>query len=536
MGRRTNPTPMCPAGHVGTVCAWGRNAGRHGGTQRWRCTPADGSDPHTWSTPLPASGDPVALIKTAIPAPPCPLHQTGGPDDGNYQVKVFTVYRTRAGSRQRYKCHNTTTGQMHTFSTPLPRQAVEDDTCCPDCGVPTPYNSGSEATARRSVYPIWLVIKALGWLAEGHSYSAVGVRVLRNLGQPTGRRRKVANASNVTGPKRDLRAHWHVAADLLEVFGPTASQMASSVIAADIDAYRAANLPVVYIADDLNVYRKFARSRRHATSVVRWNALVLTRKHWHTGDTGGTYSNRLVNLRALPTLDTAAWSIVLSEVAQPDFLVADGSSSIAAAAAAVWGSAVELVPCVYHLGVNLSRKLAGAGGNLPVKLTDHLSLLNRANLSKVSHPADLDESFLDWFFTEMAALTDAAGLPRSTFYEAEKTYRPQLERVAQIAQTYGPVVPLSNTAAERVINTLVKPLTGARGPLFTNLARTNLLCELVVAGHNGVLDDEHTLGHAIQDLNRANFGWANPNRDLTEPAGTFGLQDPGVIPILAGPR
>jgi hypothetical protein len=102
------------------------------------------------------------------------------------------MYKTAAGERQRYRCvSRTDDSDVHTFSAPLPRAAVEDDTCCPDCEVLTPRHAGEEAASRRLNVPTPVVVSVLRDLADGHAYTAVSKRALEQMKRPTGRVRTV---------------------------------------------------------------------------------------------------------------------------------------------------------------------------------------------------------------------------------------------------------------------------------------------------------------------------------------------------------
>jgi hypothetical protein len=68
------------------------------------------------------------------------------PEHSMWRIDTNGTYDTLAGPRQRYRCSNPDdSAQRHTFSAPLPRALVADDTCCEDCQVPTPRHAGTEA-------------------------------------------------------------------------------------------------------------------------------------------------------------------------------------------------------------------------------------------------------------------------------------------------------------------------------------------------------------------------------------------------------
>ena len=130
------------------------------------------------------------------------------------------------------------------------------------------------------------------------------------------------------------------------------------------------------------------------------------------------------------------------------------------------------------------------------------------------------------WFAELATIADAAGLPADLVAAQRARYEPLLKRTAAVAVLHNdPEVQVSNSAVEADIRLWVKRITSKRGAMFTNLARTNLLGDLVVAASNGALHDQQTLVRAIRHASRATSGWAPPPRAMTEPLGVLGLRD-----------
>jgi hypothetical protein len=95
-----------------------------------------------------------------------------------------------------------------------------------------------------------------------------------------------------------------------------------------------------------------------------------------------------------------------------------------------------------------------------------------------------------------------------------------------VAQQHNdPEVQVSNAAVEAQIRLWVKQLTTRRGAMFSNLVRTNLLGDLIVAAANGALLDQHGVARTLREASKRTRGWAPPPRALTEPAGVLGLRD-----------
>lgn len=517
MANRRIAAPSCPLNHLNTrIRSYGvRHTGK-GLVRRWRCEPRDGAgDPHVFTVVVEPTTEVRVVLDDVIAPPSCPLGHEG--------TKVIRrgSYKTAAGLRQRYLCESPD-GTFHRFTAVLPRAQVAVDVHCDDCGLPTPSNSGSEATARRNTFPMRVVFQTLRDLSEGRSYAAASLWALEASGKPRGRSRKAAASSGEDSPDRDAKAHWHVAVDIMEEFAPFITERAIAGIAEEESGFRERGLPIIYTADQSDVFRNYIRSKHLKTSAQVWSSLVLTRVRWEAGPRGR--SNRLLRVRALPSGTQAAWELVLSEVDAPDFLICDGATAISNAAAVVWGGKTVIVPCLYHAMRNIERAITPRKQKLPEKVSDHLFSLSSDFL------AEQGPSSIPGWFDELEQVMAAEELPLQALWKIRPTYESLLQRTATVAVEHQkPFVPLSNAGAEALIQSHVSKLTDRRGPMFTNLPRTNLLGDLMVAGTNGYLNDEHALAVAIRASNRDAGGWAPPPRALNEPLGAKSLRNPRVI-------
>jgi len=533
---KTVSSPSCPEGHARSqVHSRGTKKLKSGTTRLWRCryVEEDGDTyQHFFRTREDAEETTRELLDRAVLMPTC-----GRDEHEGWRIDTNGTYDTAAGLRQRYRCSNPDNpSERHTFTTPLPRSAVEDDTCCDDCQVPTPRHAGSEASTRRLNYPASVVFSVLHDLSEGRAYTHASMRALERMKRPTGRSRTVngktveqLNDAGMVSPDRELKAHWHIAADILERFGPLITEPAFDAIRAEEAEYRAAGLPVVYVADEVPVKRDYARSFVYSQSPVVWNALVVSRMRWEQDASGNLVgrSSKLVRVRALPTLTKEAWSLVLSELDAPDFIVADGAAAIEGAASVAWGRKTVFVPCVWHATDNIRKRLTPPKGRLADKVRDHLFTLTRDTMAATGAKA-----VKEWF-DELELLVEAAEMPMEPAAAVRKQYEPLLNRSARVAAAHAnPKVPISNASVENQIASWVEKLTNRRGPMFANLARTNLLGDLIVAGANGALLNQHEVVQTLRDASRDNDGWAPPPRALVEPAGTYALRDAASITEL----
>lgn len=529
---KTVPSPSCPDGHSRSqVHSRGTKELKSGTTRLWRCRyEEDGYIyQHFFRTRETATESTRDILDRAVAMPTC-----GREEHDGWRIDTNGTYDTAAGPRQRYRCSNPEgPTERHTFTAPLPRSAVEDDTCCDDCQVPTPRHAGAEASTRRLNYPASVVYSVLHDLSEGRAYTHASIRALERMKRPTGRSRKVGgkevaalNAAGMVSPDREQKAHWHIAADILERFGPLITEPSFDAIRAEEAKYRKDGLPVVYVADEVPVKRDYARSFAYSDSPVVWNALVISRMKWEKDGSGNLVgrSSKLVRVRALPTVTKEAWSLVLSELDAPDFLIADGAAAIEGAAKAVWKSKTAFVPCVWHASENIRKRLTPTKGRLPEKVRDHLFTLTRDAMA-----ASGTKAVKDWF-DDLELLVDASEMPMEPVAALRKQYEPLLRRSAAVAAKHAnPKVPISNASVENQIASWVDKLTNRRGPMFANLARTNLLGDLIVAGANGALLNQHEVVQTLRDASRENDGWSPPPRALVEPAGTYALRDAASI-------
>jgi hypothetical protein len=559
VGKRTVPAPSCPDGHVDvTVHAYGKRMSERGESRRYRCSPRSGSTTprHFFEVLTDPATNTTAALDAVKPPPQCPFHEHH--DTERFTVERFGPYETQQRKVQRYRCVDKQTvvkaaelvkprdggapylrparHASHTFSSALPRSLVLVETECRACEVPTPPNAGTESTTRYHAYPPEVVFTTLKELADGVSYAEASKRAMRAIGREVGETREKRKPnpgaakpkrSPVKGAARDSKAHWHVAADMLERFASLIIERSNAAVAQEIAWARAEGLPLVYQADEKDVRRGYARSSRSASNNA-WAALVVSRVHWENKHAVSS-SNRLHAFRCLPTRRTDAWELVLSELERPDFLVADGSSPIRNAAANVWGAKVQFVPCLWHAKLNMLEAVLPAGLEVePDKLTDHFATLSRSYLTE--HGPD---GIRPWF-EDLERIAVACDLPLDAVWGLDTNYGPLLRECAKVAaRTKGPVVPISNSGVENTMRSNIDPLVKRRGPMFTNLARTNLLADLIVARSNGALLDSIGVTADIRDANRQLGGWSPPPRILTERIGVLGLRDPDVIKILA---
>ena len=190
MAFKTEPSLSCPEGHARSqVHGQGTKKLKSGTTRQWRCryVDEDGDTYQHFFSTREENETTRELLDRAIAMPTC-----GRDAHEGWRVDTNGTYDTAAGPRQRYRCSNPDDiAERHTFTAPLPRSAVEDDTCCDDCLRADPRHAGSEASTRRLNYPASVVYSVLHDLSEGRAYTRASMRALERMKRPAGRSRSV---------------------------------------------------------------------------------------------------------------------------------------------------------------------------------------------------------------------------------------------------------------------------------------------------------------------------------------------------------
>ena len=491
------PPPACPdhpGGRVVRNGTYGKTTGKP--RQRYRCTPADGSKPHTFTPPLPREH----------------VHE------GREQCDVCDEHRGVHHGE-------TSVARTHSWNTRTVARALE-------------MLATGESYAATSKWAL---------RTSGTEQRRARV-VLDEDGNPT----LAADAAS------EARRSWHIAADWCEAFGPVVyadvdARLRQSALAerarldALLDAGEPLDLPQVVVLDEVPVYGRTLERRKRSRRDDGFWLLVLAELHWRTPEHDDPFTLppaprialRLV--RAMAKANTPAWRLVFDELGyHPDFIVADAATSIASAIREHYDpDRTRFIPSLWHLTraveADLLRisKATVPGDDGPVLITplaEHLRRLGR-------HSGVLaDASSWSAWWDQLLDLLRAHRLPVEKFLGHRKRYEPTMADALAAAAT-APQVPLSTGGLETLIDTQVKRLLTPRRTAFGNLERTNTLFDLVVARQHGAFDNLGQTAALIRDDTLAHDGYTVALRSIADPrppGGTYSsLRDVTLLNEIA---
>lgn len=519
-----------------------------------------------------ADADDGAVVSSVVLAPPCPKHAQ------ECRVIRFGVYG-KTVKRQRYRCFPSDGSPAHAFALDLPRAHVNTaEVKCPSCAEFVSVHKGGEASSRRSKWSMRAVVEALVELSQGTSYSKASQNVWEKTEaaeahahtheEPAEEQAaQTATVSESWSSERGRNA-WHVAADIVEQYGPVLYAHAMTRVHEREQAQRVENdkliaagqpvtCPVTFVLDEVPVYlrQKGGKSRQ------AWNVHAVAEVLWRPGKTPMDVpqrESRLRLVRALPgSATTESWLLVLDELGVvPDVVVSDFGQAMGFAVADRFTSHGTLViPSLYHFKQAMRLMLVDSPGYFEVKhgkpvalpdLAKHVKRITRDDLVTIGV-----QGWSDWWdeFELLAVTAHASTAPivnRRAVYENPVA-------AAIPALTSQPYLPASNAGIEVKNRNLLKPLLRGRQQRYRNIARTNALFDLLVCQENRVFLDTDLVTRLIREDNLAHGGWSTPLRsfnDIQPPPMTTGededdakrvrryssLLDTGLVPALLEAR
>ena len=474
--RGWSPPPGCPD-HPGSRVVrngtYGKTTGKR--RQRYRCTPTDGSDAHTFTPPLPRE------------------HVHGGHEQCDHCDEHRGVHHGE-----------TSVARTHSWNTRTVARALE-------------MLAAGESYAATSRWAL---------RTSGSDHRRVRV-VLDDDG----------NSVLAPDAASEARRSWHIAADWCEAFGPVVYADVDARLRAHalkererLDELLAAGTPLehpqVILLDEVPVYGRTLERRRRSRRDDGFWLLVLAELRWPatSGDPfafgGGSPRIALRHVRAMPKSNTPAWRLVFDELGyQPDFIVADAATSIASAIREHCDpERTRFIPSLWHLTRAVEadllriRKATVLGDDGPVlisPLAEHLRRLGR-------HSGVLaDATSWSAWWDELLELLRTHRLPVEKFLGHRKRYEPAMATALTAASASQ--VPLSTGGLETLIDTQVKRLLTPRRTAFGNLERTNILFDLVVARQHGEFDNLGATAALIRDDTLAHDGYTVPLRSIADP-------------------
>lgn len=579
--RRTVEAALCfehPRSHVVAV---GTRQTASGLRRDYRCTPAVG-EPHKFSVAVVA--DARAAAARWSPPPPCAAH----PDS---KVIRFGTYGSKTSKpRQRYQCTPADGTKPHTFTPPLPRDHVhEGEEHCAHCEELRGVHRGEPAVARRHTWSARIVVRGLEMLARGDSYADVGRWARRVTGTTRTRTAGGGQADSDTelaedladdapslfepepsaddtdggGPTtarskragsaaaREAKNAWHIAADWVEafapvVFAPVEAELRTWALSErerleeQVGNGEVLEEPQVVLVDDLPVYGRDldqpGKSRRDAGFFI----LAAAETHWRNGEPHA----RMRLARAMAKSNTAAWLLVFDELGyDPDFVVADAGTGIAAAVAARYHpQRTKFIPSLWHLTQRIDLALADTRGahTTTVNGRELIGPLAR-HLRHLGRDSDALASVAGWsqWWDELEDLLRFHQLPLDKVRTQRRNNEARMAAVLPDIARH-PSLPVSTGGLETLMTKTIHPLLAMRRTAFGNLERTNLLLDLAIAYHHGVFDDPNHVAQLIRDDAAAHGGWTVSLRSIADPRPKKGsyssLRDTTLLTSLAEER
>ena len=474
--------PGCPEHAVSKVTrqgVYGRGATKR---QRYRCVPADGTAPHTFTPPL---------AREAVEV---------GVESCTTCDELLSPHR------------GALTGARHTpWTLALYARAL------------------NELSMGASYAAVSLMMREYRDRASRHLLEHHGGGALLD-GQATGAAQSYTAAQG--------KSAWHLAADLVEQYAPLLWRPVEQQMRDRDRQQRAANdqqlaaapnaalaTPITWLLDEQPVILSGRRRRGQQRRLERnqWSLLVVVEVRWHPAEDPMNYPRREYRLRlarAYPRANEQAWRLVLDELGErPDFIVADNAEAISNAVTKQYGAGVVgLVPSLFHIQRNLRdalRKLPGATTKLEGRtvlvpeLAKHLDVLARDELLNLG-PAD----WTRWWDDLIGAVATLPA-PVTGVLEQRRIYEPRVAAALPILARQ-PQLPASNAAVENRIRHALEPFLDNRKQLYRNLARTNFLLDLAVARAQGAFTDLDEVTRLLREDNEAAGGWAPAPRTLAD--------------------
>lgn len=445
-------------------------------------------------------------------------------------VQRIGTYGTDDNKKQRYRC-TPKTGKRHDFTPELPRTFVHVGTeHCDHCEELRGVHHGDKSAARHTSWTGEQVFDVLADVAKGASYGKASRDARERAGRTT-RRAKAPPDPNkrVSDGALESRRFWHTAADFTEIYAPILWKYQSEVL-----RKRDANLvsnsrkrkppqPNVLVLDDIPVFGK----RTRLGTKREWSVLAAAQVI-HTQDPAdGTWhkTTKLRLVRALPTNDTTAWKLFLTELDPyvPGFVVSDMASAQIAAVKALYPRAV-IIPSLYHMRTNIEATLLRTSKCYTKKDREEKrliqSLRNHMKLLRADNFTTMTQAHWDEWWDNLIGLLDGLNAPTNTIVRQRRTYDQHVPQLLKAFQKH-PDVTLTTGGLELLLAERVKPLLKRRGHSFGNIERVNSLFDLVVCENNGLLNNKQQVLALLRNDNEDNYGWSLQPRAVSDTQPTF---------------
>lgn len=521
------------------VTSRGTRKGKSGTRRRYECQPR-GYDRHFFSVVVSAN-EGLTTAVVASPPPACVEHPDGRVIRAGLYPSKARAEASRTKRRQRYRCYPKEGGK-HDFTPPLPRLAVDfGHEHCPTCQELTGVHHGPQVSGRHHQSLLSVVVDTLEKVAQNTPYTRASAEARDRLGKY--KPRAAATPRNPDQPKRapkrqrivddqvvnrrpsvaakKARAHWHIAADWVEIYSPTCWEHVLTQLREDERKQEREPDPERPTTLLIDAVPASGKKQRGAVR-KRWWVLCAAQTEWSQGPgKPHTVGTRLRQLRAMPGEDRLAWQLFLDELDpyKPEFVVCDMGTAQVKAVREVLPDSV-IVPSLYHLMANVDRDLLRQS-SITQRTTDDAE---RVFVSEIlDHKARLrGETLVTWNMKQWDAwwerlaqiLIDLGGDPERILARQERLHDDIKAVLPHLRQH--PNIPLSTGGLENKLRTRVKPILEGRAHGFANIERTNMLLDLVVCDDHKFFVDKHAVAELLRADNEKAAGWSLAPRQVAD--------------------
>ncbi|MDA8203179.1 MAG: hypothetical protein M0Z49_10520, partial [Chloroflexi bacterium] len=333
---------------------------------------------------------------------------------------------------------------------------------------------------------------------------------------------------------KNMGRFWQIGAGLVEAFAPVVWAPVEARLRQRAASMREAGQPLVWILDELPIYGRDAAG--NAKKSGGYAILVLAELDWTDPAVPGATKLRLV--RAMPALNGTAWRLAFAEMGYvPDMILSDASTSIISGVSRHFGTPGPLfVPSIWHIGQALENNA------LEDALRGPYRDAFRAHLAQLARDGKAMESVAAWhtWWDTLGALAIQSRAVRLDDLRRSRANYEDRMAAALPALLADPRLGMSTGGIESLNHTWIDPLLAQRQYQFANIERTNNLFDLAVCRSEGAFTDLNAVAALIEADELPWGGWTVPLRAIADPQprrGTYSsLRDEALMNAIAEER
>lgn len=467
--------------------------------QRYRCTPTDGTKPHSFTPPLPRD------------------HVHSGEEHCEHCDELRGIHRGE-----------TAVARRHSWSTRIVARGLEQLA-----------NGATYADVSR-----WAL------RVTGTKRSRISPRP-----KATKRKKKVSERS------KESRNAWHIAADWVEAFspviyGPIDLELRTKALAkrAEIDRMKArgelVDRPQVVLVDEVPVWGRDLNRKKKMRRDAGYYVLALAELYWPDEEVNDPFLVvappvvKLRLVRAMANTTAVSWRLIFDELGYaPDYIVADAGTGIGAAVRAHFDpKKTRFIPSLWHLAKKVEAALADTAGAMTVTTAGKELIEPLANhVRQLSRGSGVLASTATWkkWWDDLFEILKANQLPSEEVRKRRTNYERAMAAVI-VDLAANPHIPVSTGGLETLIAKHISPMLAMRRTSFANIERTNLLFDLVVARNHDAFDNLGEVARLLRTDSEQHQGWSVPLRSIADPRPEGGvyssLRDSTLLTTLAAQR